>query len=318
MVDMDVIVREVTIDGRIQLIQDSQLESLKKKTEQENKSFEIGPIISGEGKLLTLTAGHMEKYGISRGTVDSREELIALLSLEEDDVIVVEETRADKLVAMITGSVLTSLLIMIGLVAIYLEISSPGFGFPGTVAIIAFSIVFLGGALMGTMDSLELLLFILGVILLAVEVFLIPGFGVTGIMGLILISAGLILSRQDFIIPDFEWQIDVFLRNLMVVMAALVGSGGLIALIMAFFPRLPLFNRLILTSPVDMNQEITTHEETKQKEMIGTVLTDLRPAGKARFGTEVLPVESDGEYIPAGEKVRVLEQSGNRIKVERL
>ena len=83
MVDMDVIVREVTIDGRVQLIQDSQLDSLKKKAEQENRSFETGPIISGAGKLLTLTAGHMEKYGISRGTVANREELIALFGLKK-------------------------------------------------------------------------------------------------------------------------------------------------------------------------------------------------------------------------------------------
>jgi membrane-bound serine protease (ClpP class) len=283
-----------------------------------NRIFELGPVISGEGKLLTLTAGSMEKYGISQGTVATREDLITLLGLEMKDVTVMEESRSDKLVALITGGVVTSLLIMIGLVAVYLEISSPGFGFPGTAAIIVFSIVFLGGALMGTMDSLELLLFILGVILLAVEVFLIPGFGVTGIMGLVLMSAGLILSRQDFIIPDFDWQVDVFLRNLMIVMAAIVGSGGLIALIMAFFPRLPLFNRLILTTPADVSKELFPQKEETPEEIIGTALTDLRPAGKARFGLEVLPVESDGEYIPAGERVRITEQSGNRIKVERL
>jgi membrane-bound serine protease (ClpP class) len=328
MVDMDVIVREVTINGKKQLIRESDLESLENKVTQENGEMGIGPIISGEGKLLTLTAGEMEKYGISSGTVKNRADLLNSLGLTEEDAIIMEETSADKLVALITGGILTSLLITVGLVAIYLEISSPGFGLPGTAAIIAFSIVFLGGALMGTMESLELLLFLLGVALLAVEIFLIPGFGVTGISGLVLMAAGLILSRQDFIIPAFEWQTEVFLRNMMLVLGAIVSSGILAALIMTFFPRLPLFNRLILTYPGSALSEsshpgenVPEHpngEMLRKPPRTGTAVTDLRPAGKARFDGEILPVESDGEYIKAGTAVSVIEQSGNRIKVKKV
>ena len=328
MVDMDVIVREVTIDGKVQLIRESEMETLEKKITDRNGTFEKGPVISGEGKLLTLTAGEMEKYGISTGTVRDRKELISRLGMSEEEVIILAETPADKLVAIITSSVITSLLITIGLVAIYLEISSPGFGFPGTTAIIAFSIVFLGGALMGTMGSLELLLFILGVALLAVEIFLIPGFGVTGISGLVLMAAGLVLSRQDFIVPAFDWQVEIFLRNLMIVLGAIVCSGILMALIMAFFPRLPLFKRLILANPVPSETPsekkegrglpVFRDEPQDEQGRRGSALTDLRPAGKARFKDEILPVESDGEYIKAGESVEIIEQSGNRIKVKKL
>lgn len=323
MVDMDVEVREVTIDGKLQLIQESELESLEKKVLERMGTFEKGPVISGEGKLLTLTAGEMAQYGISSGTVRSREELLEQLGLSSDEVITLEETTSDKLVSIVTSSVITSLLITIGLVAIYLEISSPGFGLPGTAAIIAFSIVFLGGALMGTMGSLELLLFILGVALLAVEIFLIPGFGITGISGLILMAAGLVLSRQDFIVPDFEWQVDVFLRNLMIVMGSIVSSGILVALIMTFFSRLPLFSRLILTTPLPTEKTeedlpVFSGEPRLEESRIGTTITALRPAGKALFDNEVLPVESDGEFIPAGETVMMIEKSGTRIKVKKI
>ena len=85
------------------------------------------------------------------------------------------ESAADRLVAFLTGSALTTLLVMAGLVALYLEITTPGFGVPGTVALICFAIVFAGGALLGTVGSLELLLFLAGVALLLVEIFLIPG-----------------------------------------------------------------------------------------------------------------------------------------------
>jgi membrane-bound serine protease (ClpP class) len=96
--------------------------------------------------------------------------------------------------AWITGSVITSILIMIGLVGLYIEVSTPGFAVPGTVAIICFTIVFAGGALMGTFNSFELLLFIAGVVLLIAEIFLIPGFGITGIFGIFLMLSALILS----------------------------------------------------------------------------------------------------------------------------
>ena len=316
MVDMDVIVREVTVDGEPLLIRESELEALEREVSDRGGVWEKGPVISEKGKLLTLTAGEMERYGISSGTVVSREALFTRLGVG-DDAVILEESRSDRLVALITGSIVTSILITIGLVAVYLEISSPGFGLPGTLAIIAFSIVFLGGALMGTMGSLELLLFILGVILLAVEIFLIPGFGVTGISGLVLMAAGLVFSRQDFIIPSFEWQVEIFLRNLIIVLGAIVSSGILVALIMALFPRLPLFNRLILDNPPASSQAFESPGPGEEIGRIGTALTDLRPAGKARFETEVRPVESDGEYIPAGSHVRIIEQSGNRTKVRK-
>ena len=109
-----------------------------------------------------------------------------------------------QMAAWITGSVVTGILIVIGLVALYLEVSTPGFAVPGTVAIICFTIVFAGGALMGIFNSFELLLFIAGVVLLIAEIFLIPGFGITGISGIFLMMSALILSRQRFFIPEFE------------------------------------------------------------------------------------------------------------------
>ena len=96
----------------------------------------------------------------------------------------------------------------------YMEITSPGFGVPGTIAIIAFLIIFLGGALLGTVGSLEIVLFLLGVILLVIEIFLIPGFGVTGISGIVLMIAALVLARQEFVIPRVPWEWTIFLRNL--------------------------------------------------------------------------------------------------------
>jgi membrane-bound serine protease (ClpP class) len=221
---------------------------------------------------------------------------------------------------VITGAAVTSLLVLVGLAALYLEITSPGFGVPGTIAIIAFLIIFLGGALLGTVGSLEIILFLLGVVLLIVEIFLIPGFGVTGVSGILLMITALILSRQEFVIPRVPWQWDIFLRNLRNVGFGFVGSLVLLVFLLRIFPRTPGLKRLILESKEDTLAGYTVQSAESSALLTGrqgNAVTVLRPAGKADFEGEILVVETDGEFIEAGTPVEVIEVSGNRIVVRR-
>jgi membrane-bound serine protease (ClpP class) len=359
-------------------------------------------VVSPSGKLLTLTAGEMEEYGISSGTVPSVEELGQILGLSRTERVV--PTGADQVVGFLTSAAVTSMLLTIGLLALYLEISSPGFGLPGTLAVIAFALIFISGGLLGTLGSVELILFLLGVVLLVVEIFLIPGFGVAGISGLLMMSAGLILSRQGFVLPDSDWQWDIFLQNLGVVFGTFALSFILMGILMMFFPRIRLFNRLILStssgpgvgaSPegsVGSSQPAGsgTHGTGPRSSLetaaagsapgaaaqdsgagsgtpggsghgtpkggapgsgaesgapdggaesgtpgsgagrgrfssdryphvgsTGTVRSTLRPAGRVDIGGEIYSVVTEGEWIEAGEQVRVIEVAGNRIVVER-
>jgi membrane-bound serine protease (ClpP class) len=207
------------------------------------------------------------------------------------------------------------------LAALYLEITSPGFGVPGTIAIIAFLIIFLGGALLGTVGSLEIILFLLGIVLLVIEIFIIPGFGVTGISGIILMITALILSRQEFVIPRVPWQWDIFLRNLRNVGFGFVGSLVLLVLLLRIFPRTPGLKRLILESNQDTLAGYTVQSAESSALLTGrkgNAVTPLRPAGKADFEGEILVVETDGEFIESGTQVEVIEVSGNRIVVRRV
>jgi len=319
MVDKDLIVREIYIDGKLSLALESEIESLKKIAEKAGSEFESGMIVSAEGKLLTLRAGEMQKYGISRATVKGMDELYPLLNIPSGEVTRIEPTLGDRMVAWLTGSLVTSILIMIGLVGLYLEVSSPGFAVPGTVAIICFTIVFAGGALMGTFSSLELLLFIAGVILLISEIFLIPGFGIAGISGILLMLSSLILSRQGFLIPEFTWETDIFLKNIILVLGTTGASVIIITILLAVFPHLTPFKRLILASPADQTADQNT--ETISSFPPGTrgvTVTSLRPSGKAFLENEVLSVEADGEFIGKGIKIVVCEKLGNIIKVKKL
>lgn len=313
MVDKDLEVVEIIEGETIRVVLSDEAELLKKEAEAEGKTLTIGRTVSPAGKLLTMTPGDMLRYGVSSGTVTGNEDLYTRLDIKE--VETVTKTLPDKLVFLITGTSVVALLMMAGMVGLYLEITSPGFGVPGTVALIAFAIVFLGGSLLGTLGSLELLLFLLGVILLAVEIFLIPGFGVTGVSGIVAIGIALILSRQDFILPEWEWQWDLFQNNLLLVSGSILASFLLIALLMSMMPRISAFSPLILQT--DNVYTVTESEAPLSVGDTGFAETVLRPVGKGLFKGRRAEIETSGAFIEKGEEVVITEIRGNHIYVRK-
>ncbi len=321
MVDNEVELYEVITEDGVKLMTPGDI------AEQERISGvkpEQGKLVSAKGKLLTLTAGGMEKYGVSSATVSNRDDLYRELNITGSSVTILEKSNLDSLVALISSAAVTSLLVMVGMVALYLEISSPGFGVPGTIALICFAIVFSASTLIGNLGSLELLLFIVGVVLLLVEIFLIPGFGITGISGIVLILLALVLSRQDFVVPQFDWQWNLFKKNLLYVSLSLIGALALIGVLMVSLPHSRLFSRLVL-KPVEpkggKGKEAVLKETTDLKDPTGEkaiALTDLRPVGKADFGGTVKIVHTDGEYIDKGSEIVVIGKEGMRLLVRRV
>ncbi len=322
MVDDDVILYEVETEEGLRLMTP---EEIGERERISGIRPEQGKLVSAQDKLLTLTAGEMEKYGISSATVNGRDNLYKTLEITASSIVTAERDRADLLIALLSSAAATSLLIMIGLVALYVEITSPGFGIPGTVGLICFAVVFSTSVMIGNMGSLELLLFMGGLILLLIEIFVIPGFGVTGISGIVLILLSLVLSRQDFVIPEFAWQWEIFWKNLLYVSLSLFGALALIAVLMIVLPQSRLFGRLVLNTgalPVAAESKNPSPPSESPVDTIpgpgrtGVVLTDLRPVGKADFDGRVQVVQTDGEYIDRGTEIVVLRKEGLRIVVK--
>lgn len=319
MVDSDIKLSEVEINGILHLAAEDEIELLKEETEISGGIFKKGRVISDKGKLLTLTSNEMLKYGISSGAPENRTALYEMLGLENPAEIEAESSTPDRLITLITGSALTTILIMLGLGALYMEITSPGFGIPGTLAIIVFTVIFVSNGMLGYVGSLEILLFIAGIILLVVEIFLIPGFGAAGISGILLIGVSLLLSQQAFVIPEFEWQIDLLKRNLLTVGTGIFGSIILIFAAMLLFPRIGIFNRLILNASQQQDQGYSAQRPETASAMIGrqgTAKTPLRPSGKAVFDGESLVVETDGGFIESGRTVEIIKADSNRYIVK--
>jgi len=318
MVDRDVEVVSASLDGDWMLLAREELEEAKRKAAREGRAFETGPVVSAKGKLLSLTAGEMLQYGISSGTVSGLDALLAEVADPSVRVVREEESLSDAIVSLIASPAITMILILAALVALYIEITTPGFGVPGTIALICFAVLFAGNFLLGTVESLDLILFVVGVALLLIEVFLIPGFGVVGISGLALISLSLILAMQDFLFPRFDWEWDILKRNGLVVLGSVMGATLIMVLLANLVPRLSPFKRLALSSTLSASEGYRVQSDAEVSRLIGTkgvAVTALRPSGKADIGDKVLPVVADGEFVDAGTPVEVVEVSGNRIVV---
>jgi membrane-bound serine protease (ClpP class) len=320
MVDQDIELKEVFVDGKLRAADTEEISDIEREAKKQGQVVEIGKVISASGKLLTLTAMEMEKYGVSSGTISNRQDLLDKIGVSSDNMVILEESATDRVAGAMTGPAVTGILIMIGLVALFIEITSPGFGVPGTIAIICFAVVFSSYALLGTVGSLELILFVLGLVLLILEIFVIPGFGVAGISGIALIVASLVLSMQGFVIPSFEWQKNIFRRNLFVVGAGVVSSIAAFSVLAYSLPKLRLFSHLTLETSQTADAGYTVQSPDESSLLvgkIGTAVTTLRPSGKAMFDDELMYVETEGEFAEAGVKVEIIEVSGNRIVVRK-
>jgi membrane-bound serine protease (ClpP class) len=324
MVDADVELWEVRCFGETGVLTLQELERL----EWEETPVERVAVVNPSGKLLSLTAGEAVRFGLARGLSDDRESLLEALGTEGP----VRESvpgAADQALSWISSGPIQAVLIIIGLLLIFLEIQTPGFGLPGVGAILAFLAVFGPGALLGRVGSLEILLFLLGLGLLAVEIFLLPGFGAAGISGLLLIGLSLILSMQDFVIPRFEWEWGLMGRNAVVVSAGLLAAILGLAIIALLGPKIRIFDGLTLKTRITGTAADAALEgailppgdagpEGDSRSLVGkrgVAVTTLRPSGKAEIEGRIYPVEADGAFIEAGTPLELIQVQGNRIVV---
>ena len=223
---------------------------------------------------------------------------------------------------------LSILLIMVGLGGAYLEINSPGFGLPGLVSVLAFSLFFFGNYLAGNLAGYELaVLLVLGLILIGVEVFIFPGTFIAGVVGAVLVMAAIGFAMVDRV--DFEWKwsglpsanswgslLQVAFTSAVV---GLVGALALVLLGMRYFPETRLGSRLVLKEAVAGGSSIGSEEGGQAQSFVGLegeTNTDLMPSGKGTFGSSYLDIVTNGEFIGKGEPVRITQHEGSRIVVE--
>jgi membrane-bound serine protease (ClpP class) len=323
MVDYDVELWEVLVDSQIRALALQELELLEKERGENSGGVERRGVISPKGKLLSLTSGEAYRYGLARALANDRDALLIAIGAAPP-AVESSPGAADGIISLLSSAPAQVLLIILGLVMIFLEIQSPGFGIFGVIAIIAFVTVFGSGAMLGKVGSLEIVLFLIGLGLLVVEIFITPGFGVMGISGFLLIGISLLLSMQDFVIPRFDWEWNLFGRNAMVVFIGLVAAITGIAVIALLGPKTRLFDRLTLKTQITgtaTSDEGAQAEGSGRKDSqslvgkIGIAATTLRPVGRVEIDGEVYEAEADGLFVEPGRGVKVTRVRGNTVTV---
>jgi membrane-bound ClpP family serine protease len=212
------------------------------------------------------------------------------------------------------------LLLAVGFGAMYIELHTPGLGVAGFISGLCFLVYFWGQFLSGTAEGLEVLLFFGGILCVLVEMLVLPGFGIFGFGGAVMILSSLILASQTFFIPETAYQMTEFRDSLMVVGLGVAACVAMAIGLRKVLPRAPLLGRVVLMPP-----EGDAAETIRQREAIvdlgflvgqrGTMTTPCSPAGIARFDDELIHVVSDGDFIARGSDVIAIEAHGNRVVV---
>ena len=265
-----------------------------------------------KGKLLTLTTEEALKHKVADFRADTLESALQKLGLGGAELRRASPNWAENVVRFVTNPVVSSLLITIAMLGIIIEIRTPGFGVPGGLGIASLALFFWGHWLVRLAGWEELLLAAAGVILLAIELLVIPGFGIAGILGIAAILASLVLSM----VGPGDTATFMLVAAGRVVLALLFALAASLVLL-RFLPRLPFGRRLILGRGLAAAQGYASAPRSDAQLLgkRGRASSPLRPAGIAEIDGRRVDVVSDGELIDAGQFIEVTRVDGNRIVV---
>ena len=316
MVTPDMIVYEVKMEGKT-LYMDSL--SFADLSPEEKENVLSQKTVVAKGELLTMDDQEARELSFSKMSAASIPEMLGRMGITDYEIVNIKESWSESLVGLISS--IAPILMMIGMAALYTELKAPGFGVPGIIGIICLGLVFLSQYLVGLADHTELLLLVLGIVLLGIEVFVTPGFGIMGLGGMFLVGVGMVLAFQDFELPDpsLPWQKELLIKN----MTLVLGSFMAAFIFSLFFLRYVIsgLGKVIDGPYLESSLKGSVADSIEAKKVrvgdSGITHTFLRPAGKIKIGNDLYDVISEGEFIEKGTPVVISEKRGNRLIVAR-
>ena len=269
------------------------------------------------GKVLTLTANEAVEQGFCDGTASSVDDVIThYMGYSDYELKSFEPSFWDNLKGFLSSPYLQAVLIMIIIGGIYFELQSPGIGVPllaaGVAAVLYFAPLYIDGLAL----YWEIIIFAIGILLIILEIFVIPGFGIMGILGIVFLIGGLMLSLLNNTGFNFTFITgNEVLLSFLVVSLGILGAGVLMLYLSSKIGRKGIFNRLALNADQEGFQG-TPDEPAKAVGMTGITLTDLRPSGKVEVEGEQYDAVSERVFVEKGKKVKVLRYSIGQLYVE--
>lgn len=279
----------------------------------------VVPNLIDSGKVLTFTANEAMKWGYCDGIAENTDQVITqYLGYPDYKIVTYQPSWYDNLKGFLLSPVLQALLIMLIIGGIYFEMHSPGLGFPSVVAVGAAILYFAPLYMDGLAEHWEILVFLAGLILLAVEIFVIPGFGVTGILGIVCVMAGLTLSlvgNHDF---DFEAVSTKDFTRAVLTVGCGIATGFLLMLwLSSRIGEKGLLKKVALKA--DLSGSVSmTYDLSHIVGQEGEAATVLRPSGKIEVNGELYDGVSECGFIERGARIRVTRFESSQFYVERV
>ena len=280
------------------------------------------PGIIDSTKVLTLTPTEAIKYGFCEGIAENVPEVLGKIGIEDYDIVEYTPTFIEKVIGFLVNPIVSGILIMAILGGIYFEMQTPGVGFPLVIAVIAAFAYFAPLYLEGLAANWEILLFIVGLILIAIEIFVIPGFGITGVLGILFAFTGLVLSLIENVVFNFEGvHPEKIMTALATVITALFG-GFMLSLILS---------KRIFTAEKGIFHNLSLHEiQEKERGFVGIdsgiktlkgksgiAYTVLRPSGKVKIEGKIYDAVANLGMIDRGEAIIVVRDEAAQLYVEK-
>ncbi len=276
--------------------------------------------VSEEGQVLTLSSAEAFNLGVADGVFSSVEAVLEEYGFEEATVVAHQARRAEKVLRFFASPVVQSILMLMMLGGLYFELQTPGVGFAGGIALIGAAAFFAPHYLLGLVESWELIVFIIGVALIFAELFVIPGFGIAGIAGIICVLGALVASlvgNVGFSFPSggaITSATSTLAITLVLLVMLLVSMGR-------YLPRSERFRNLVLEPDLSSATGYTSADtDASLLGQIGRAITTLRPSGVMQLDSDDRRVDvmTAGEFIEAGEAIRVVSVRGSRVEVRKV
>ena len=292
-------------------------------------------LIVKDNELFTRTASEALEYGIARAVVKDRAGALAYLAKRDGvtfagEPMVLETLWSEEMVRWVNSPAVMGVLIMLALLGVYIEFNTPGVGLPGLVAVICFAVIIGSKYLIGLANWVEVAVLVVGVLLLMVEIFVLPGFGIAGFSGVTCILAGLfgmLIKNPPGTIPwpnnDIAW--NDFGWGVVSLAGGFIGFVVLAWLMARYLPKMQFLSGIILVPTAaklgtEVEVSMTTLPESKTIGVnigeLGEVVSTLRPTGKAKFGNAIVDVMAEAEFLDKGTNVEIIEIHGNRVVVK--
>jgi membrane-bound serine protease (ClpP class) len=318
MTDKDIIVYEATntSTGEKRFLSDKDHEAMKDAEE-----WELGkPVREGGKEMFFISNGRRAvELGVADQTISGKEDLARVLNVQSP-IEEIQRSWVDTFVLILNMKFFTFLLLLIGLSAIAFELSAPGLGIGGLVGVLCFGLFFWSRFLGGTSGWLEVMLFAMGLMFIAAEVFVIPGFGVAGIMGMALTLGSLVMASRRFVGPAGQLDWTNLGNDVATVLGAFVGFAVVVIVLTSYMGQIPGLSRLTLQAEIAPGESFVTTDASPPWQRVeigqtGRTVSPLRPGGRMEVDDMLVDVVTEGDFVDSGQPVRVIAKQGTRVVV---